>query len=127
MVFGVFDGLHEGHKYFLSEAKKHCDELIVVVTLPEAVKTLKKRYPKYSFEERTAALSAYNPQLKVVAGDSKLGSWEIINKYNPEVIFLGHDQRELDRELDKFKIPTVFIEALLPEKYKSSLLHQTNS
>ena len=45
MVFGVFDGLHEGHKYLLTEAAKLCDELVVVVTLDEAVATLKGHLP----------------------------------------------------------------------------------
>jgi len=31
MATGVFDLLHPGHLYFLTEARKHGDELIVVV------------------------------------------------------------------------------------------------
>ncbi len=45
VVFGVFDGLHEGHKKFLTDAAARCVELIVVVAHPKAVLTLKKKYP----------------------------------------------------------------------------------
>lgn len=31
MVFGVFDGLHPGHRAFLRQARKKGDKLIVVV------------------------------------------------------------------------------------------------
>ena len=31
LVFGTFDPLHRGHEYFLGQAKKLGDELLVVV------------------------------------------------------------------------------------------------
>ena len=31
LVFGTFDGLHEGHKDFLRQAKQYGDHLTVVV------------------------------------------------------------------------------------------------
>jgi len=46
MVFGVFDGLHQGHKHFLQAAAKRCKQLIVVVTVPAVVSVLKKHKPR---------------------------------------------------------------------------------
>jgi len=42
MVFGVFDGLHEGHLFFLDEAQKYGDNLIIVVASDINVKNIKK-------------------------------------------------------------------------------------
>jgi cytidyltransferase-like protein len=41
MVFGTFDGIHDGHRYFLNEAKKFGDKLVVAVAKDTTVKTLK--------------------------------------------------------------------------------------
>lgn len=38
---GVFDLLHEGHVYLLTEARKHCDWLIVGLNTDASVKKLK--------------------------------------------------------------------------------------
>ena len=38
---GCFDLLHEGHLYFLAEASKHCDYLIVAVNSDRSVARLK--------------------------------------------------------------------------------------
>lgn len=122
LVFGVFDGLHEGHKNFLLQALKECDELIVVVTLPEIVQALKGRQPKYSYEERVTALQSFNTRLKIVPSDSLLGSWEVLKKHKPDIVFLGYDQQAIAEELKKQHIPFRFLEPHQPEKYKSSLM-----
>ena len=43
MVFGTFDGIHDGHRHFLREAKKQGEELIVAVSKDEVVQKLKNR------------------------------------------------------------------------------------
>ena len=147
MVFGVFDNLHPGHEFFLLEAAKDCDELVVVVTLPEIVSLLKGKTPKKSLEERIGDIRDFFADKKilsrtgveleffVVAGDKEIGSWNILKQYKPDVIFLGYDQQAIARELDKLKalvLPKLeatsfgvfsykFIESYEPEKYKSSL------
>jgi len=110
MVFGVFDRLHEGHQHFLSDASSKCRELTVVVTLPEMVSLLKGRQPKQSWEERVAALRAFNPKLNVVPGDSVAGAWSVITTYMPDMIFLGHDQQAIADELRRIDKLFVFLE-----------------
>jgi len=41
MTFGTFDMFHPGHRYYLSEARKYGDILIVVVALDATVERLK--------------------------------------------------------------------------------------
>ena len=52
LVFGTFDLLHEGHKYFLNEAESRGDELFVVVALDSTVKTVKGFFPNQDEKER---------------------------------------------------------------------------
>lgn len=123
MVFGVFDGLHAGHRYFLTQASKRCEKLIVVVTLPEIVALLKKRLPHHGYEERVAEIRTFDPELKIVPSDKTLGGWNVMKKYAPEIIFLGYDQQAIARELTKTDTPFVFLDSHHPEKHKSSLLN----
>jgi cytidyltransferase-like protein len=121
MAFGVFDSLHNGHEYFLSEAKAKCLDLIVVVTVPEVVRLLKNKVPRHSLEERIEAIRAFDSSCTVVAGDTTLGGWEVLKRYAPDVVYLGYDQQGIASEMDKLGIAYEFIGSYFPEKYKSSL------
>ncbi len=127
MVFGVFDGLHSGHLHFLRESLKRCDKLFVVVTPSEVVLILKKRHPKYSFNDRIEALRAQNLEFSVVGGDLVLGTWAVIKKHKPSVVFLGHDQQGIAEALKKINIPFEFISPHYPDKFKSSILNTENA
>ena len=122
MVFGVFDGLHEGHKYFLNIAKKQCDKLIVVVAQDKVVEIMKNRTPKNNLENRIEEIKLFAPDLVVIPGDKASGGWQVLKENNPDIIFLGYDQEVIARELDKLNTPYIFIDSHFPEKYKSSLL-----
>ncbi len=122
IVFGVFDGLHEGHKYFLRQAAAKCDELTVVVTVPEIVQALKSRTPKHSYADRVAAIQVFDPKLKIVPSDAVLGEWSVLENLRPDIIFLGYDQKAIALELEKMAFPFTFLEPYEPEVYKSSLL-----
>jgi len=122
MVFGVFDNLHNGHKYFLNEASQKCDKLIVVVTPTKIVKLLKKHPPKYSFKERVEKIKEFNQNFSIISGDLTLGKWNILKQNPSDIVLLGYDQKEISKDLEKLNIPYVFLEPYSPEKYKSSIL-----
>lgn len=124
MVFGVFDGFHEGHQHFLREAAQHCDRLIVVVAHPDIVKMLKDCTPYYSPEERLAAIRAFNPDAEVIIGDSTIGRWTALKHYRPDIVLLGYDQNRLGTELEKIGTCSYVITAHFPTKFKSSLLNK---
>lgn len=94
MVFGVFDGLHEGHQYFLTQAATY-GSLIVVVAPDLAVQHLKHKKPKHSQDERLAAVREFMPEAIVVLGDERQGTYEVVKTHRPAMILLGHDQRAL--------------------------------
>ena len=129
MVFGVFDGLHEGHRRFLREAAKQGNELIAVVARDEIVRLFKKKNPVQSEAERLQALGLVPEISHAVLGDLETGSYEVLKKYEPDVICLGYDQQALADDLKKRmknnEIPRSRLVRLKPHEadhYHSSLL-----
>ena len=102
MVFGVFDVLHDGHRYFLQEARKLGDKLVIVVAPDASVQTLKKFLPSQPLSERMKNLVLEALADEVVAGDDTIGSWAIITRYRPGIVALGYDQDTLGETLKKF-------------------------
>lgn len=100
MAFGVFDGFHKGHRYFLTQARQCGDYLIVVVAQDAEVERLKNRKPQFSLPERLKTIEDANIAHTVVAGDSDHGSWQVIRRYQPSTIALGHDQHTLKEALE---------------------------
>ena len=90
MASGVFDLLHIGHLYYLEEARKYGDELIVVVACDETVRR-RKHEPIMPAEERRRLVEALKPVDKAVIGyeDDFL---KIVEEIKPDVIALGYDQ-----------------------------------
>jgi cytidyltransferase-like protein len=124
MVFGVFDGLHQGHHHFLSEAQKNCTTLVIVVAHPKIVEALKQHSPLHSLETRVQTIQNAFPQATVISGDTNIGTWSALKKYHPDIVFLGYDQERLGQELEKIGMHSTVITAHSPEKYKSSLLNR---
>ncbi len=122
MVFGVFDGFHPGHQFFLSQARARCERLVVVVALSEVVERMKKRPPLYSYEERVARIKEFDSSLTVVPSDPGLGDWQVLKNHQPDIVFLGYDQVALGQALADIAMPHAFIDSHYPEKYKSGLL-----
>ncbi len=99
MVFGTFDGLHEGHRAFLEEARAEGDYLIAVVAQDHIVERLKGHLPKLNLASRFEALNKEDGVDEVVAGDTHLGVWEVVKNYKPDVIAVGYDQNALKEDL----------------------------
>ena len=90
MATGTFDLLHMGHIYYLKEAKKLGDRLIVVVACNETVQKLKHE-PVTSEQLRLGLIK----ELKVV-DEAYLGRkddmYAIVEELQPYIIALGFDQ-----------------------------------
>jgi FAD synthetase len=67
MATGVFDIIHLGHLYFLKEAKKLGDELIVVVATDKTAEKLKHN-PITSQDMRVQVVNELKPVDKAVLG-----------------------------------------------------------
>lgn len=122
MVFGVFDGLHPGHAYILREASSRCEKLVIVVARDDEVLNLKKKLPRNQESDRMKRIKESFPDAEVILSDKERSSWQVLKKYKPDIIFLGYDQQGIASELEKQKVPFIFLEPHEPHKYKSSLM-----
>jgi len=106
MATGTFDLLHQGHIYYLKEAKKLGDKLAVVVATDSTVRRLKHE-PVNPEEIRLTLIK----ELKVV-DEAYIGHdddmYEIVEEIKPDIIALGfdqiHDENKIKKELEKRKI-----------------------
>ncbi len=130
LVFGVFDGLHRGHRKFLKQAKKLGDELVVVLAQDVIVEKLKGRRPDADFAERSQMILSSGAADRVVPGDAELGTWATAKGERPDVIALGYDQEplraELEKELAGFNpVPELFVlPPHRPDKYHTSIIRE---
>jgi len=131
MVFGTFDGLHEGHLSFFKQARglfgSEKSFLIVSVARDQNVFKIKGKYPNKN--ERTRVTLVKKCQLvdKVVLSGLRNHLSHII-KARPDIIALGYDQKayvkNLKRDLKNKNLP-VKIVRLKPYRekiYKNSLI-----
>lgn len=129
MCAGTFDIIHPGHLYYLSEAKKYGDNLIVVVARDAASENFKKKKPMHNEKERLESVR----MLKIV-DEAVLGKegdiFNIIEEIKPNVICLGYDQnvqkQQLEDELKKrgIKAEVIRIDSYMPNVYKSSKMRK---
>ena len=97
MATGTFDLLHIGHLYYLEEAKKLGDELIVVIANDETV-TKNKHNPVTPQEMRRRLVEALKPVDKAVIG-YKDDFLKIVEEIRPDIIALGYDQNFDEEEI----------------------------
>ncbi len=126
LLFGTFDGIHEGHRSCFSQARKRADHLIVVVAPDAIVRELKGRPPKKKVGERVGALQREPLVGEVVVGDERLGSYEVLTLVRPDMVGVGYDQHALAENLRAWArihlpgIKIIRLEPFQPETYKSS-------
>lgn len=107
MATGVFDLLHPGHVYFLTEARKLGDELVVVVARDQTARRLKHE-PYVPEHIRREMVEALKPVDRAVLG-STTDIYETVVRERPSIIALGFDQMwneaEVARECERRGVP----------------------
>ena len=122
LAFGTYDLFHLGHEYFLREAKKYGDRLVVVVARDANVERIKGRSPQQDEETRRAAVEEFEAVDEAVLGYEEWGKhMRVLEDIAPNVICLGYDQKA---QLPEGDWKVVVIDSFEPEKYKSSLLRE---
>ena len=103
MASGVFDLLHPGHLYYLKEAKKLGDELVVVVATDNTVRK-RKHEPITPQDMRLEMVEALKPVDRAVLGHEG-DMFKTVEEIKPDIIALGYDQdfdeKWLEEELKK--------------------------
>ncbi|HEY4476048.1 MAG TPA: adenylyltransferase/cytidyltransferase family protein [Candidatus Paceibacterota bacterium] len=112
IVFGIFDGIHEGHRFLFEQALRLASarsgqarsevELVAIVGRDEFVRIFKNKEPKYSEQERMRLVSQESLVDRAVLGDEVLSSWKVLERLKPDVICLGYDQDALAEDLARW-------------------------
>jgi len=131
MAFGTFDIFHKGHGYFLRQAKKHGDYLVVVVARDVTVKENKEEDPMNGEYERVTGVRKSGLADRVLLGSVE-DKYALIQEYKPDVICLGYDQKffveKLQEKLAEFglgKTEIIRLKSYKPEIYKSSIIKES--
>lgn len=131
LAFGAFDPLHQGHEYFLNEAKKLGDHLTVVVARDSSIRATKAYEPYQSEEERLMAVMNLSAVDEAVLGNKTAHHYEILSELEFDVVALGYDQTPSDdvvrRELNnrgKHKVAVVRLKSYHPKQYKSTFIRR---
>ncbi|MBN2051942.1 FAD synthase [Candidatus Woesearchaeota archaeon] len=131
LVFGTFDIFHLGHEYFLKEAKKHGDELVVVVARDSTVQQVKGSLPHHNEDYRLNIIQKLDYVDKAILGHETADKYKIIDEIKPDTICLGYDQTHfvdgLEKKLRELELRTEIIrlEPYKPHLYKSSHYKKT--
>ena len=125
MCAGTFDVVHPGHLFFLNEAKRYGEKLVVVVARDNNSESFKGKTPRHNEIERLENVKSLNIVDKAVLGH-KENIYDIISEIRPDVICLGYDQKvqknDLENELRKrnLKVEIIRIDSFKPNIYKTS-------
>ena len=126
LVFGTFDILHPGHEYFLKQAKKQGDELVVVVARDSTVKQVKGELPHHDENFRLSNIQKLDYVNRAMLGYESADKYRIIEEVKPDIICLGYDQTHfvdsLEKKLDEIGLsPDIIrIDSYHPHIHKSS-------
>ncbi|MBI2631018.1 adenylyltransferase/cytidyltransferase family protein [Candidatus Nomurabacteria bacterium] len=102
MVFGTFDGLHEGHLNFFKQARSLARDpyLIVSIARDKNVFKIKGKHSHNSEKVRMLLVKKSNLADKVVLSGVKNHIPHIV-KEHPDIIALGYDQKAYVKNLKK--------------------------
>lgn len=127
LIFGVFDGIHEGHLHFINQAKAYGDHIIAIVARDSVVEKLKGKTPKNNEVERINALLEIPEIDRVLLGDPDIGAYNVLKEVMPDIVFLGYDQKDLLKDL-KAKMKSKYLdnfELKIGEPYKEDEFHSS--
>jgi len=105
LASGVFDLLHLGHVKFLEYAKKAGGEnakLVVIIARDSTVEKSKGRKPIMSEDQRRTLVESLKVVDEAVLGYENFDIGEVIENIKPDVIALGYDQEEMEKEVQNY-------------------------
>ena len=132
MCFGTFDLLHGGHEFYLREAGKLGDYLVVVVALDETVLAVKGHPAENDQETRIGNLQKRGIADRIIPGN-RGDKLNVVEAERPDVLCFGYDQKSFTEnarerlERRGLKVEIVRLKAHHPDRYKSSILRKARN
>ncbi len=106
LASGAFDLLHYGHVHYLKTAKEAGGEnatLVVIVARDKTVEKLKGAKPVFPEDQRRALVESLKVVDEAVLGYEDLDMPRVIEKVKPDIVALGYDEEEVEKELKRLK------------------------
>lgn len=123
MIFGTFDGLHQGHLNFFKQARNLCQDpfLIASIARDKNVLKIKGRLPVFSEKKRLNLIKKTRLVDKVVLAGLQEHLPHIV-KEKPAIIALGYDQKFYVKNLKKdLKNRGVLVRIVRLKPYKQNI------
>ena len=123
MVFGTFDGVHEGHLNLFKQAKKLMKSSFLIVSIgrDQNVFKIKGKYPERGERARLALVKKCILVDQAVLAGSKEYLPHIL-KAHPQIIALGYDQKAYVAELKKdLKSKGILVKIVRLKPYKEKI------
>jgi FAD synthetase len=127
VIFGVFDGIHDGHRAFIDEANKYGDRVIAIVARDSAVEKLKGKRPAHTELERLEEIGKMIEIDESYLGDEKEGKYEVLKNLAPDIVCFGYDQEALRKDIES-KIASGALpkmEILVAKPHEPDTLHSS--
>ncbi len=131
LIFGVFDGIHDGHREFIRSAKEQGERVVAVVARDSVVNKLKGKLPLHSEADRIKELLNVPDIDLVFLGDPEEGTYNIVKEIKPNIIYLGYDQQALFDSISIAikngvlpQIDLIYGKPHQPEVFKSSIINE---
>ncbi|MDT8298825.1 MAG: adenylyltransferase/cytidyltransferase family protein [Spirochaetaceae bacterium] len=102
LVFGTFDVLHPGHRWFLRKARRLGNQVVAVVSRDDYVMEWKGHPPLSDQQSRIDALQESGLVDRAVLADERIRTYGVIDEIRPDIICLGHDQKALKDDLEQW-------------------------
>jgi FAD synthetase len=104
LASGTFDLLHLGHVKYLEEAKRAGGknaELIVIVARDSTVEKRKGKKTVMPEDQRRSLVESLKVVDEAILGFEGFSIDKVIERINPDVVAVGHDQEGIEREVRK--------------------------
>lgn len=106
LVGGCFDLFHFGHYFFLENAKKEGDFLIVALESDKFIETKKKRKPIHSQEQRAKILAGLNfvdLVIKLPFFNSNKDYYQLVELIKPKIIAVTQGDPQIKNKKEQAK------------------------
>jgi len=130
MIFGTFDGVHDGHRSLFAQAVEHGDWVMAVVARDETVEKVKGQRPQCDECDRIAELLQISVLDDIIMGSLEGEKCDVVREHKPDIVMIGYDQEHFIDDLyaladeDEQDFVIVRARAYEPSVYKSSLLNR---
>lgn len=91
MIAGNFDVIHPGYIHMFNQCKENCDFLYVFLHNDPSIERPEKLKPILSVEDRKLILKSLRQVDEVIVYDKEEDLRKLIQRYEPDVRFLGDD------------------------------------